>query len=405
VPVTVNPIPADNAGADQVICGSGSVSLGATSTAGNTYSWSPSATLSSATDAEPSASPTSTTTYVLTETITATGCSDTNAVRVTVSPLPVILSTTPGGRCGTGTVVLSASSSTGTMKWFANAVGGTELSSSGTFTTPSISVTTTYYVEATSASCNAVTRTAVQASINALPTIASQVTPAATYSQFATATAMSVTANAGSGTVSGYQWFSNPTATTTGGTSISGANSDTYIPSTSVVGTLYYFCEVTNSNGCTVRSAISGAIQTLLSPQITNVTGTLPTVAGQLNATGYRGQRLTINGANFASNATVSVNGVAATVTFVNSTQLTVIVNNSGVNSTGNMVVTNPGNGAFVNQPFQYIGYITTASGFDFMAASAWLGNTVPTAGSDVTFRHANTVNTAVGVSLKQGNC
>ena len=402
VPVTVNPIPADNAGADQVICGSGSVSLGATSTAGNTYSWSPSATLSSATDAEPSASPTSTTSYVLTETITATGCSDTNAVRVTVSPLPVILSTTPGGRCGTGTVVLSASSSTGTMKWFAAAVGGTELSSSAIFTTPSISVNTTYYVEATSASCNAVTRTAVQATINASPTIASQVTPAATYSQFATATAMSVTANAGSGTVTGYQWFSNPTAVTTGGTSILGANSDTYIPSTSVVGTLYYFCEVTNSNGCTVRSAVSGAIQTLLSPQITNVTGTLPTVAGQLNATGYRGQRLTINGANFASNATVTVNGVAATVTFVNSTQLTVVVNNSGVNSTGNMVVTNPGNGAFVNQPFQYIGYITTASGFDFLAAAAWLGGSVPTAGSDVTFAHSNTVNTAVGVSLNK---
>jgi len=404
VPVTVNPIPADNAGTDQVICGSGSVSLGATATAGNTYSWSPSATLSSATVAEPSASPTSTTTYILTETITATGCSDTNAVKVTVSPLPVILSTTPGGRCGTGTVVLSASSSTGTMKWFANPVGGTELSSSATFTTPSISVTTTYFVEATSASCNAVSRKAVQASINASPTIASQVTPAATYSQFATATAMSVTANAGSGTVSGYQWFFNPTATTTGGTSILGANSDTYIPSTAVVGTLYYFCEVTNSNGCTVRSAVSGAVQTLLSPQISSVTGTLPSpaVAGQLNATGYRGQELTIAGANFASNATVTINGVAATVTFVNSNQLTVIVNNSGANSTGNMVVTNPSTGAFVNQPFQYIGYITTSTGFDFNATAAWLGGTVPTAGSDVTFAHSNTVNTAVGVSLNQ---
>jgi hypothetical protein len=288
------------------------------------------------------------------------------------------------------------------MKWFAAAVGGTALSTAATFTTPSISVNTTYYVEATSASCNAVNRTAVLASINALPTISSQVTPAANYSQFTVATALSVTANAGSGTITGYQWFSNPTATTTGGTSISGANTDSYIPSTSVVGTLYYFCEVTNSNGCTVRTAISGAIQTLLSPQITTVAGTLPVVSGQVNATGYRGQKLAITGSNFASNATVTINGVAATVTFVNSGLLTVIVNNTGANSSGNLVVTNPSNGAFVNQAFQYIGYITNGSGLDYSSTSAWLGAVVPLTGADVTVAHAITSNSNVTTALNK---
>jgi hypothetical protein len=402
VPVTVNPIPADNAGTDQVICGSGTVSLGATATAGNTYSWSPSATLSSATVAEPTASPTSTTTYVLTETITATGCSDTNAVRVTVSPLPVILSTTPGGRCGPGTVVLSASSSTGTLKWFANAVGGTELSSSGTFITPSISTNTTYFVEATSASCNAATRTAVLATINASPTIASQITPAASYSQFQVATALSVTADAGSGTITGYQWFSNLTATTIGGTLISGANSHTYIPSTSVAGTLYYFCEVTNSNGCTVRSAVSGAIQTLLSPQITNIIGTLPTVPSQLSNSGYRGQTLNITGSNFASNATVTINGIAASVDFMNASLLRVVVNNQGPNSSGNIVVTNPGNGAFVSLPFQYLGYISSGNGSDFGSISTWLGGAMATAGSDITIAHNITLTNSFGLTCNK---
>ncbi len=49
-------------------------------------------------------------------------------------------------RCGTGTVTLSATG-TGTLHWFDAATGGTELGTGLTYTTPSISSTTTYYVE------------------------------------------------------------------------------------------------------------------------------------------------------------------------------------------------------------------------------------------------------------------
>ncbi|HOY97333.1 MAG TPA: hypothetical protein PK509_16440, partial [Catalimonadaceae bacterium] len=292
VPVTVNPLPADNAGADQMICGSAGVSIGSSTTSGRTYSWSPSTTLDDGTIAQPSASPLSTTSYVLTETITATGCSDTNSVKVTVMPLPIIISSTSDGRCGTGSVVISASSSTGTLKWFANSVGGVALGSTSMFTTPSISSTTTYYAEATSATCNALSRTPVVATVYGPPVILSQVTVAASYSQNATATDLSVTASAGSGVILGYQWYSNATASNSGGTAVSGANSSSMVPSTATVGTRYYYCVVTNSNGCTATSAVSGAIQTLLSPQITTITGSVPSVAGQVNATGYRGQRL-----------------------------------------------------------------------------------------------------------------
>ncbi|HPI11010.1 MAG TPA: T9SS type A sorting domain-containing protein [Catalimonadaceae bacterium] len=402
VPVTVNPLPADNAGADQMICGSAGVSIGSSTTSGRTYSWSPSTTLDDGTIAQPSASPLSTTSYVLTETITATGCSDTNSVKVTVMPLPIIISSTSDGRCGTGSVVISASSSTGTLKWFANSVGGVALGSTSMFTTPSISSTTTYYAEATSATCNALSRTPVVATVYGPPVILSQVTAAASYSQNATATDLSVTASAGSGVILGYQWYSNATASNSGGTAVSGANSSSMVPSTATVGTRYYYCVVTNSNGCTATSAVSGAIQTLLSPQITTITGSVPSVAGQVNATGYRGQRLTITGSNFANNATVSINGVAATVSFVNSGQLTVTVNNSGANSTGNIVVTNPGNGAFVNQAFQYIGYISSGTNLDFANSSAWSGGTLPTAGSDVTLAHNNVVSTSVATNLNK---
>jgi hypothetical protein len=397
VPVTVNPLPADNAGLDQNICGSGSVTLGNVTTAGNTYVWTPAATLSSATIAQPSASPVANTTYTLTETITATGCSATNIAVVTVTPLPTIISTAPAGRCGTGTVTLSAVSSTGTMKWYANPTGGLPLGTANSFTTPSISVNTTYYAEATTANCVAASRVAVVATINAAPTISSQSTAAASYSQNVTANALTVTAVAGSGTITGYQWYSNTTASTVGASLLTGATSDSYVPSTATVGTLFYYCVITNSNGCTVNSAFSGAITILVTPAITSITGSLPIVSGQAASSGYRGQRVTINGTNFASNATVSFNGVPATsVTFVNANQLTAIVDNVGINSSGNATVTNPSNGAFTSAAFNYIGYLTSGLSTDWSANATWLGNLTPTAGSNATIAHANTCNSAV---------
>jgi hypothetical protein len=60
-----------------------------------------------------------------------------------------IVSTTPGLRCGTGTATAGATGSTGTtIKWYANASGGSSLGTGTTFTTPSISATTTYYAGA-----------------------------------------------------------------------------------------------------------------------------------------------------------------------------------------------------------------------------------------------------------------
>jgi len=399
IPVTVNPLPADNAGLDQNICGTGSVSLGAVSTAGNTYAWTPAATLTSSTVAQPTANPLTSTTFTLIETITATGCAISNDILVNVTPLPSIISTVPAGRCGTGTVVLGATSSSGSLSWYANITGGVALGTGATFTTPSISSATTYYAEATSASCIATSRTAVIASVNALPTIASQITPAANYSQNVTAVALSVVGNAGSGTISGYQWFSNTSNSNSGGALIPSATANSYTPSTAVVGTLYYYCVVTNSNGCSVNSTVSGAIITVVTPAVTSVTGTTPLISGQASATGYRGQSVTINGTNFASNSTITINGLAATVTFVSSTQLTAVVNNTGVNFTGNMVITNPTTGAFVNASFSYIGYLTIAN-TDWNSGSTWLGSSAPTNASDATIIHNVTTNSVSALSL-----
>lgn len=72
----------------------------------------------------------------------------TNQIFVGQLPDPIV---TNGGRCDAGPVNLSASGS-GVLSWYNVPTGGTPLGTGTNFTTPSISTTTTYYVEsATSA--------------------------------------------------------------------------------------------------------------------------------------------------------------------------------------------------------------------------------------------------------------
>ncbi len=82
------------------------------------------------------------------------GCTDavSTAATVTVNN-PTITGTTPATRCGPGTVTLSANGSAGTtLRWFSALTGGTILSTgtigaaTASFTTPSISTTTNYFV-------------------------------------------------------------------------------------------------------------------------------------------------------------------------------------------------------------------------------------------------------------------
>ncbi len=85
---------------------------------------------------------------------------------------------------------------------------------------------------------------------------------AANYCKGATATALKVTGSGGV-TPYTYQWYSNTTASTTGGTSIGGATSQTYTPPTSTAGDKYYYCVVKSASPCassTRTSSVSGKI-------------------------------------------------------------------------------------------------------------------------------------------------
>lgn len=137
--------------------------------------------------------------------------------------------------------------------------------------------------------------------VNALPSISSQPSSSSqSYCQNSTATALSVTAAAGSGTISNYKWYSNTTNSNSGGTLVathtSSATTDTYTPSTGSVGVLYYYVVITNSNSCTLTSNVSGGI----------TINTLPTISSQPSPSSQ---------SNICQNATPSSISITGTAT------------------------------------------------------------------------------------------
>jgi trimeric autotransporter adhesin len=160
--VTVNVLPttiAATAATTTPLCvsGSTSVSIAAIPT-GATVQWQSSPNNSTWTDMAGA-----TTASVSTGTITATtyyrasinktagvNCIYSNVLTVTVNN-PSVGTRVNATRCGVGTATLSVTGNNGSVNWYANATGGAALAggvNTTTFTTPSISATTTYYVDA-----------------------------------------------------------------------------------------------------------------------------------------------------------------------------------------------------------------------------------------------------------------
>ena len=115
----------------------------------------------------PSAADISAGTRTLTLTASNGVCSnDTSVKTLTIYVSPTITGTTPASRTGAGTLILGATASVGTVYWYAALTGGTSLGFGTSFSTPSISVTTTYYVEAVNGTCTSSPRVAVVATVN-----------------------------------------------------------------------------------------------------------------------------------------------------------------------------------------------------------------------------------------------
>ena len=88
--VIVNPLPNAPVIANTAICAGDTISIGANSTIGSTYSWSSVPAGFTSTSSNPSVNPAVTTAYILEEKVTATGCKKSNQVTISIQPIPVI---------------------------------------------------------------------------------------------------------------------------------------------------------------------------------------------------------------------------------------------------------------------------------------------------------------------------
>ncbi|MFN3406068.1 MAG: cellulase family glycosylhydrolase, partial [Cytophagaceae bacterium] len=137
---------APDLGGAKVICNPASYNLSpsnlAAFPAGTTWQWSRNGTALTGETNSTLSNVRTAGTYRLTATVT--GCSSTFSDVAITSNLPVPVD---GCRSNTGTVGLSVTGGTGPFSWFSAPTGGTSLATGTSFTTPSISTTTTYYVQ------------------------------------------------------------------------------------------------------------------------------------------------------------------------------------------------------------------------------------------------------------------
>ena len=143
---------------------------------------------------------------------------------------------------------------------------------------------------------------------------------------------LSVTVSSNSAALS-YQWYSNASASNSGGVVISGATLPNYTPLSLVAGTQYYYCTVSNGACYSITSAVSGA-SVVTADCIPSITTFTP-------ASATTGNTVTIIGVNLGGATAVSFGGTAVSSFKVVSATIITAVIASG--ATGSVSVTTTG--------------------------------------------------------------
>ena len=313
VVATVNALPTVTATASQSICTGSNVTL--SGSGASTYVWNNGISNGVA------FVPASTTTYTVTGT-DANGCVNTATSTVTVNALPTV-ATSPinGSSCGTGTVILSATAPSGTtLDWYAASTGGTVLTGGAgvtSFTTPSISSTTIYYAQVrnTTTGCLSASRTAVTATVNALPSAA---TSPIDGSRCGTGTVV-LSATAPSGTT--IDWY----AASTGGSVLASGTGVTSFTTPSISTTTIYYAQVRNTtSSClsTSRTAVTATVNVI------------PTVTATASQTICSGTSVTLSG--IGASTYVWNNGISNGVSFIPTATTTYTVTGTAANGCTN---------------------------------------------------------------------
>ena len=167
-----------------------------------------------------------------------------------------------------GNPSVTASGTGTTYQWFKNttaaATGGTAIATAtaATYIPPvTVAGTNYYYAVATNGSCSTTSNVSGAFVVNPATTITAPPSPTTALSCLnGSFPALTVAA---AGASPAYAWYSNATASNTGGTLIAGATGSTYTPPATAVGTRYYYAVATGCGSAT--SSVSG-------PQTVNAT-------------------------------------------------------------------------------------------------------------------------------------
>ncbi|MBK8685483.1 MAG: hypothetical protein IPN26_11060 [Bacteroidetes bacterium] len=240
--ITVNTTPPTaDAGVDKNLdCATTSTVIGTTALAGHSYSWSPSTGLSSATVAQPTASPSATTSYTVTVTGT-NGCTATDVVIVSVNTTPPVVDAGPNQllNCTTTSTTIGSVAIAGSSYSWSPSTGLSANNIAQPVASPS--ATTNYTVTATGS--NGCTATdVVTVTVNTTPPTANAGTDKNLNCSI-TSTLIGTAASAGNT----YSWAP---ATALSATNIAQ-------PTANPIVTTSYTVTVTGSNGCTATDVMT----------------------------------------------------------------------------------------------------------------------------------------------------
>jgi PKD repeat protein len=225
--------------------------------------------------------------YYSVATLSGSGCvsaaSSTAAVIVvvppTVSAQPTVTQTICDGGTATAlTVAYSGGTGTASYQWYSNTIssttGGTLIAGATTSTyTPTGLTAGTYYfyceITLSGSACGTITSNVANVIAVADPTISTQPTATQTICVGGTPTSLTLAYTNGIGTAT-YQWYSNTTNATTGGTLIAGATNSIYNPAAiNAAGNFYYYATVSlTGSGCGTATTVSSEVVVVADPTI-----------------------------------------------------------------------------------------------------------------------------------------
>jgi gliding motility-associated-like protein len=296
--------PSVTASNDDDICENETVALSATG--GLTYKWSPGSSLNDSTSATPMASPTVTTTYVVSG-YNAAGCADRDTVTITVHPKPLLTKTavdiTCNGLCNGQTIVIPTG---GTAPYTYSWTGGCTNASCNNLCSGTYTVTVTDAIGCSNTADTSVSEppALVSSLVSTTPASCNGICDGAA----------SVTASGGTAGTNGYNysWNSVPAQTNATATGL-------------CAGT--YTCTITDGNACTstVTATITEPTPVVINPFSpvmcvnTNTTLTAAATGGNGN---YSYSWDAPSNPAFATTATVTLNITTTTSYTVNAADM-----------------------------------------------------------------------------------